>query len=79
MNCLMPRPPLSLTEPIFVQVLEGVADAYVFATPGCKKWDTCGPEALIRAAGGEFTDATGVDIDYSEVRKQYHMNHKVCG
>jgi len=31
----------------FLQVLllmEGQATAYVFASPGCKKWDTCAPE-----------------------------------
>lgn len=25
-----------------LQLLEGDANAYVFASPGCKKWDTCG-------------------------------------
>lgn len=25
-----------------LQLLEGDAHAYIFATPGCKKWDTCG-------------------------------------
>jgi len=55
-------------------VLEGRADAYVFATPGCKKWDTCAPEALILAAGGAFTDSLNRTIDYSITDKKFHMN-----
>ena len=37
----------------------GNADAYVFASKGCKKWDTCAPEAVLCAAGGELTDIHG--------------------
>lgn len=40
-------------------MLEGVASVYVFASPGCKKWDTCAPEAILRAAGGKLTDILG--------------------
>lgn len=29
-----------------LQLLEGDADAYVFASSGCKKWDTCGRELM---------------------------------
>jgi len=47
-----------------LQVIEGVADAYVFASPGCKKWDTCAPEAVLRALGGTLTDINGKDIAY---------------
>ncbi|VDP07922.1 unnamed protein product [Soboliphyme baturini] len=32
-------------------LLEGKASAYVFASKGCNKWDTCAPEAVLRAAG----------------------------
>ncbi|XP_011305902.1 3'(2'),5'-bisphosphate nucleotidase 1 isoform X2 [Fopius arisanus] len=42
-----------------VLLLEGKAHAYVFASPGCKKWDTCAPEAILRAAGGNLTDLHG--------------------
>lgn len=48
--------------PIFDQVLlllDGKVHAYVFASPGCKKWDTCGPEALLKAKGGTLTDMHG--------------------
>lgn len=42
-----------------LQLLEGQANAYVFASGGCKKWDTCAPEAVLRAAGGRLTDILG--------------------
>ncbi|CAB3245733.1 unnamed protein product [Arctia plantaginis] len=40
-------------------LLEGKASVYVFASPGCKKWDTCAPEAVLAAAGGKLTDICG--------------------
>ena len=33
--------------------MEGKASAYVFASLGTKKWDTCGPEAILHAVGGK--------------------------
>lgn len=42
-----------------LQLLEGKASIYVFASPGCKKWDTCAPEAVLTAAGGKLTDIMG--------------------
>lgn len=36
-----------------IQLVEGKASAYVFASPGCKKWDTCAPEAILHAVGGD--------------------------
>lgn len=46
-----------------LKVLEGCA-AYVFASAGCKKWDTCAVEAVLTAAGGTLTDISGRDIRY---------------
>lgn len=37
---------------------------YVFASPGCKKWDTCAPEAILSAAGGKLTDILGNPYKY---------------
>nr|XP_039319349.1 3'(2'),5'-bisphosphate nucleotidase 1 isoform X3 [Saimiri boliviensis boliviensis] len=34
-----------------IQLIEGKASAYVFASPGCKKWDTCAPEVILHAVG----------------------------
>lgn len=39
--------------------MEGKAHAYVFASKGCKKWDTCAPEAVLTAIGGKLTDICG--------------------
>ncbi|XP_065169035.1 3'(2'),5'-bisphosphate nucleotidase 1 [Atheta coriaria] len=40
-------------------LMEGKANAYVFASKGCKKWDTCAPEAILTAIGGKLTDVHG--------------------
>ncbi len=47
-------------------MLEGKAHAYVFASPGCKKWDTAGPEAVLNAAGGKLTDIHGNILPYHQ-------------
>ncbi|XP_033167411.1 3'(2'),5'-bisphosphate nucleotidase 1 [Drosophila mauritiana] len=48
-----------------LQLLEGKAHAYVFATPGCKKWDTCAPEAVLEAQGGCLTNINGEHYAYN--------------
>lgn len=53
-------------------LIEGKAHAYVFPSKGCKKWDTCAPEALLRAFGGKLTDIHGKDIEYHS--KVEHVN-----
>ncbi|XP_048842414.1 3'(2'),5'-bisphosphate nucleotidase 1 isoform X2 [Brienomyrus brachyistius] len=55
-----------------IQLVEGKASAYVFASPGCKKWDTCAPEALLHAVGGKLTDMRGRPYRYHADVK--HMN-----
>ncbi|XP_023202976.1 3'(2'),5'-bisphosphate nucleotidase 1 isoform X1 [Xiphophorus maculatus] len=55
-----------------IQLIEGKASAYVFASPGCKKWDTCGPEAILHAVGGKLTDMFGNPYHYNADVK--HMN-----
>lgn len=49
-----------------MMLLEGKAHAYVFASKGCKRWDTCAPEGILRALGGIITDIHGRDYDYSK-------------
>ena len=44
--------------------MEGKAHAYVFGSPGCKKWDTAAPEAILHAAGGKLTDVHGNTLPY---------------
>ncbi|XP_037541514.1 3'(2'),5'-bisphosphate nucleotidase 1 [Nematolebias whitei] len=55
-----------------IQLVEGKASAYVFASPGCKKWDTCAPEAILHAVGGKLTDMYGNGYRYDADVK--HMN-----
>ncbi|XP_015260827.1 PREDICTED: 3'(2'),5'-bisphosphate nucleotidase 1 isoform X2 [Cyprinodon variegatus] len=55
-----------------IQLIEGKASAYVFASPGCKKWDTCAPEAILHAVGGRLTDMFGNTYCYNADVK--HMN-----
>ncbi|XP_055957280.1 3'(2'),5'-bisphosphate nucleotidase 1, partial [Patella vulgata] len=45
-------------------LIEGKVHAYVFGSPGCKKWDTCAPEAVLHAVGGTLTDMHGNPIKY---------------
>ena len=47
-----------------VRVAEGAADLYVAPRHGGKRWDTCATDALVRAAGGGFSDIEGHPIDY---------------
>ncbi|XP_076284584.1 3'(2'),5'-bisphosphate nucleotidase 1 [Lasioglossum baleicum] len=46
-------------------LLEGKAHACVFASRGYKKWDTCAPEAVLRAVGGTLTDCFGELYSYN--------------
>lgn len=43
----------------------GESDAYVQPGAAGKRWDACGPDALVRAAGGMFTDQHGALLDYA--------------
>lgn len=46
------------------------AESDVYFQPGRagKRWDACAPEAIVRAAGGVFTDEDGEPIDYANER-----------
>lgn len=56
-------------------VVEGQAHSYVFASNGCKRWDTGAPEALLIAAGGVFTDVFGDRIDYHQRADNNYQNY----
>ena len=60
-------------------LLEGTADAYVYASPGCKRWDTCACEALLEAVGGTLTDICGEHIEYDGQADSYVNNTGVLG
>lgn len=50
-----------------ILLMEGKAHAYVFASNGCKKWDTCAPEAVLKALGGCLTDIHGKEYNYDKL------------
>jgi 3'(2'), 5'-bisphosphate nucleotidase len=48
-----------------VQVANGELELYAHPSRGrVKLWDACAPEAIVRAAGGLYTDAKGIPFDY---------------
>lgn len=42
----------------------GERDLYVNPASHCKSWDTCAPEAILHAAGGQLTDLHGDPLPY---------------
>ena len=51
-------------------ICEGLAHLYIHAGNKTHLWDTCGPEAILREAGGHITDALNNPLRYTgrEVR-----------
>ncbi len=45
-------------------IAEGKADLYLEPGPYTSVWDACGPEAILRAAGGQFTNVYGQPLVY---------------
>jgi 3'(2'), 5'-bisphosphate nucleotidase len=45
-------------------IAEQNADLYVHVSDKSSAWDTCAPEAILRAAGGRFTDLAGAALVY---------------
>jgi 3'(2'), 5'-bisphosphate nucleotidase len=47
-------------------VTEALRDLYVYTGGRTKIWDTCGPEAILMAAGGRMTDVDGRPLVYDQ-------------
>jgi 3'(2'), 5'-bisphosphate nucleotidase len=47
-------------------IASGAADLYVHPVPFLREWDTCAPEAMLRAAGGKVTDCSGEPLRYGK-------------
>ena len=47
-------------------VSEALRDLYVYTGGRTKIWDTCGPEAILAAAGGRMTDVDGNPLVYDK-------------
>ncbi len=45
-------------------IAERAADLYLHISDKSSAWDACGPEAVLRAAGGRFTDLAGDPYHY---------------
>jgi 3'(2'), 5'-bisphosphate nucleotidase len=45
-------------------IAEGVADLYLHPSSRSSRWDSCGPEAILRGAGGVLTDFNGTPYLY---------------
>lgn len=45
-------------------IVDGRADLYVEPSANTWAWDTCGPEAILRAAGGSMSDMRGAPLRY---------------
>jgi 3'(2'), 5'-bisphosphate nucleotidase len=45
-------------------IAEQGADVYVHISDRSSMWDACGPEAILKAAGGRFTDLEGNRYHY---------------
>ena len=45
-------------------IANGQADVYIEPAPYTSVWDACAPEAILRGAGGRFTDISGNPIRY---------------
>jgi len=47
-------------------VCQGDRDLYLYPGEQTKLWDTCGPEAILTAAGGRMSDMDGRPLDYGK-------------
>lgn len=54
------------------QISRQLADLYIHPSPGCKEWDLCAPEAVLRAAGGLMTDCWGNPLRYNKKDVRAH-------
>ena len=48
------------------RVARGLAEVYVSTSDRTQEWDACAPEAILRAAGGLFTDGAGDPLRYNK-------------
>jgi 3'(2'), 5'-bisphosphate nucleotidase len=51
-------------------IAERHCDLYIHLSPRTKQWDVCGPEAILREAGGRVTDLFGRPLRYNAERVQ---------
>jgi len=59
-------------------IAEQRADLYVHVSDKSCRWDSCGPEAVLRAAGGRFSDLSGKPFVYRGTDVQNHGGILAC-
>ena len=52
-------------------VLYGEVDSMIYLGARTSMWDVCAGDALIRAAGGNFTTTDGKELVYDHTEKSY--------
>lgn len=52
-------------------VLYGEADSMVYLGARTSMWDICAGEALIKAAGGQFTTTDGKEMEYDHTSNNF--------
>lgn len=60
-------------------IAEQRADLYVHVSDKASLWDACGPEAILRAAGGCFTDLFGQPFVYGQRELRTTRGILCCG
>jgi 3'(2'), 5'-bisphosphate nucleotidase len=55
-------------------VIDGTSDCYLYPKDGCKRWDTCAPEALIRSLNGCLTDVFDKEYSYENRPEDFLEN-----
>jgi 3'(2'), 5'-bisphosphate nucleotidase len=56
-------------------IAQGGADVYAEPGPYTRSWDACAPEAILRGAGGKFSDVHGNPIQYGE--QEFRNTHGI--
>ena len=59
-------------------IAEQLADVYVHPSDKSSAWDACAPEAILRAAGGRFTQMTGAGYRYESSDMQNRGGILAC-
>jgi 3'(2'), 5'-bisphosphate nucleotidase len=59
----------------FGLIAEGRAHFYIHLGGRTNQWDTCGPEAILREAGGRITDIVGEPLKYNQ--SEIHNLHGI--
>ncbi|MFP2926830.1 inositol monophosphatase family protein [Pyxidicoccus sp. 3LG] len=57
---------------------EAAADLYIHTSSKSYRWDSCAPEAVLRAAGGLLTDLGGTPYTYDGSELQNHRGLLAC-